>query len=371
MKIATTANYLLLFILIFILVITGCGQNKSLNTDPEMEKTTQKLPTESILDPVITTADTTEGKVITSDDKRVEVTIPTGWLKKSELGTSLLTATDQTRTKYLTIVAVPKTDLASNATLVDFEQANDQQMEKQLEQFKSVRSKPFQIDSRETRLMFYSGMVDQYEIIYWIAVFETENSFYQVVLNATNDLDLSTGETFREIAQSLKILDDSKISLSNGDSSNFVKTVKSEDGRIQINLPRDWRTKNVSIPGADIQAVHADGDETLSIFHEPKGNFDTDTSIYDYYDLIIDQYYNKKEVKNITITKPRQVEINGLSALQFEIHSEINKLKIANSVTLLESSEHFTQIKFWITESLFDDKIALYLKLTQSYVQHY
>jgi len=137
-----------------------------------------------------------------------------------------------------------------------------------------------------------------------------------------------------------------------------------DDKTMEISLPSGWKKSRFNAE-AQIQASMIVEDKHVIVIGENKDSFASDMTLNDYYDLIIEHY--SSSVEKAKISEAKTIKIGELPALQMEIQGEVNKIKVAYLVTIVESPKQFTQILFWTGQQKMDKSRELFKKLVQTY----
>ena len=70
---------------------------------------------------------------------------------------------------------------------------------------------------------------------------------------------------------------------------------------------------------------------------------------------------------NTTQTEPKEIQVNGQPAVQFELSGEIDKIKISYLITLVETDGNFTQLLFWTLQSRMDEKRDMFINASSTF----
>lgn len=153
-------------------------------------------------------------------------------------------------------------------------------------------------------------------------------------------------------------------SLSNS-AKGKTKIVKSTDGFSQITVPESWSETTTLNEAAVIQVANAAAEKYLIVISEPKEDFSENTTVDDYYNIILENF--KTGLENANLHPPVKTTVNGKKALQFEVQGEVNKIKAAYIVTIVETDKNFHQIMSWTLQSRYEKNKAELLDVVSSF----
>jgi hypothetical protein len=123
--------------------------------------------------------------------------------------------------------------------------------------------------------------------------------------------------------------------------------VKSTDGHIQLNIPKNWEN-NVSMnPSAQIYAFSPSKEAYIMIIGIPQLTSFTGKAAQDYYKTIIDAL--KKSILNANVVGPNDIKINGYTATQFEVNYDLQKIKFKYGITFISTDNNFYEVMTWDT----------------------
>ncbi len=137
-----------------------------------------------------------------------------------------------------------------------------------------------------------------------------------------------------------------------------TKTAVSTDGVCQVTLPAGWVTQTDLHDKADLQVANKREELYLIVLSASKLDFE-DMSLEGHSKLtrqgLLDSIQNGR-----IIGEPKNFNINGLSALQYELRGSANDLNVVYLHTTIEGKNHFHQVLAWTLLSEFDkNKAAL------------
>lgn len=136
-------------------------------------------------------------------------------------------------------------------------------------------------------------------------------------------------------------------------------TLVNEEGSLSLSVPKEWAELQLS-PVATIQAGKLESEDYAMVVSEPKDTFSGDFTLKEYYERVTENM--KGTIQNGTFGEPKEVTVNGRQGIQFELQGEIEKIKIAYVITLVETSNSFNQVLFWTLQNRMDEKRATYLE---------
>ncbi|MGF9697243.1 hypothetical protein [Paenibacillus sp. MABNR03] len=350
------------------LVVSGCSSPSSSATSPSAESS--KTPLDSSTETVKAATRSGEEHTLLSDNKEIQVSVPSNWKKYSNKNVEMLfTASDQQENSGLSITRVSKSDLAAGSTLEDAFNIFNDPFSTGLEPGPDTDTYKLNIDSKTASVIESKGSLNGKEVYYLNAALETNNHFYRIFLFHPDGSASEDHDTFVQIAESVKILNDEMTTEDPGRSSIVKKTLTSEDGYIQIRIPSNWSTSLSLVPDADLQASFVNNEDYMAVLHEAKEDVGADITLQDYYDLIMENNVNPEG--NASISERVPVTINGMTGWQVEVRTEVERMKIGYVYTFLESATHFSQVIFWTFESRFDQAKDDYKEYTETYSENH
>jgi hypothetical protein len=130
--------------------------------------------------------------------------------------------------------------------------------------------------------------------------------------------------------------------------------MKSEDGTVQIVLPKGWISAKLDGPGK-IQARCFGKNAFALVVSEAKADFAKVDSIDGYAKLVLDIEAKKTVMPDREVGPPRKLQVNGKDALQYEVRGSLNNIRLIFVKTYIESGSHWNQVSQWTTPSHIDE----------------
>lgn len=345
-----------IFIMIItILVMTGCSVSN--NGDSNSDNT----------------------NFFTSSDGQVQLNPGKGWVEDPTLSKqAILGVSERKKEKYVMVNIVSKSDMADGATLDDYKTLFITNTEATVNDFEESNNKHTTVDSSPAQLFEITGEVQKVKVHYLVALVDKGNSFYQIVTWSTkskfesNKQDLLNAIESFEVLKETQVDSDAAVPSKSTDSEDNIDeqnsettTMTSDDKKMEITIPAYMSEELELSPIADIQASRSLQEEYMMVIRESKEVFAEDTSLRDYYDAILVSM--KENLTNTKQTDPQEIQINGQSALQFELNGEIDKIKISYLITLVETDGNFTQLLFWTLQNRMDDKREMFIQASSTF----
>ncbi len=144
-----------------------------------------------------------------------------------------------------------------------------------------------------------------------------------------------------------------------------VKRVTSSDNQSSISVPENWHEDIALNDQADINVASPQKEQYAIVLTESTNSFSEDMTLDYYFELISENM--KMVVKDSTTTGPKKTQIDNKPAILFEIHGEVEKVKISYLIALVEGQSNYYQIITWTLENKFEDYKDLYLDIINSF----
>lgn len=126
------------------------------------------------------------------------------------------------------------------------------------------------------------------------------------------------------------------------------KIIQSPDGTFQITVPGGWKKDLQLHDDAEIQASHRGTNMFVIVLAEAKEDL-AEIPLEEHSKLT--QKSLLDSLTDVEVMEPTRLNINGLPALQYEIHATKDHLRIIYFHTTVESPTHFYQIVAWTVPS--------------------
>lgn len=126
----------------------------------------------------------------------------------------------------------------------------------------------------------------------------------------------------------------------------------SKDNTLQIAAPSDWSKDSSLHDEADLAISNRLSEKYLLVLSDPKQELDSSFTLQDYADTIAANL--QEAVENVSVDKPNLTVVDNQVAVQFNAKGEVDGIRVAYFVTLVETPTHFHQIMAWTEERSFD-----------------
>ena len=321
----------------------------------------------SILD---TTA--SKEKEIVCDEHNFKVTLPSGWKEVHNLNEAAsIQASNLRKDIHFIVKAESKDNVSDDFTLEDYKQILfENQYPLQIKNIDIGESNEIKINSFPAIQTVISGEVNNFKATYLVTLVESQNYVFQILAWSLKKSFDEHSEELHEITNSIKI-DDTKVTATEkpddneSDASEKVKTLTSTDDICSISVPEIWKEANLGAPSAVLQVAKFDSNLFMLIINEAKDNFSDGTTLQDYYDTVISLVAT--QLINMEIGDPINTEINGMQAIQVDLHGEANKVKLSYLLTCVESEEYFHRVLCWSLQSNYDDNKETFMQIADSF----
>lgn len=155
------------------------------------------------------------------------------------------------------------------------------------------------------------------------------------------------------------------------EKSQAPKDIFATDNSCKITVPGNWQTRTDLQEDAVLQAANTFSEQYVVVITEGKTDFSEDTSLSDYAQLL--KSATKQNVSDITFSEIKNIQINGLPAVQYEGEGTVEKIKIKWLFNLIDSGKKYHQLVLWTLPSkyeknkpIFDDVINSFKDLSGS-----
>lgn len=154
-----------------------------------------------------------------------------------------------------------------------------------------------------------------------------------------------------------------------GSVFNLSQAVYTKDQRLSLNVPSNWRERNLN-DDAILGIADLVGEGYVLVMEEAREDFQDGFTLAEYTQVIL-------SLMKETVTDPqtpgklRHLTINGLAAEQSVLIGEIDDLMITYLITTVESEQHFYQVLSWTLSSRFKNKHKLLRAISKTFVVHH
>jgi hypothetical protein len=128
------------------------------------------------------------------------------------------------------------------------------------------------------------------------------------------------------------------------------RILKSRDKQLRITLPHGWYERDSADPEV-LELHHASADCAMSVLAEGRRELGDDITLEEYGDLTLESLFAGDDIE---VVSQRALKINGLNALQREVHTTIDGLALTYLHTVLENEENFIQIAAWTSTAAYE-----------------
>lgn len=145
-----------------------------------------------------------------------------------------------------------------------------------------------------------------------------------------------------------------------------MEVLKTTSGTHELSVEKGkWSELTQPAPGAILKKYNKTNDQCLLVFEEPKSSFAKDITLKDYSNLLI-QAFNKMHT-NVKADTPKDIEINGKSASQFEISYTIPQGPIKALITVVPDDTNFTRTILFTTDKNFDKSRDSFISIANTF----
>lgn len=133
--------------------------------------------------------------------------------------------------------------------------------------------------------------------------------------------------------------------------SSGPKAVTSADGRIQVVVPKGWKSQRTLHNNADIQVADLLKEGYLIVLSDSK--MDLDNMTFKEHSKLTRETILENLKNGRVSSGPAELEINGRPAVQYEIRGSVDEIKVIYFHTTVDGKEAFHQILAWTLPSKF------------------
>ena len=316
-----------------------------------------------------------EEKTFTSKDGQVQLTLDKVWVEDPALNEqAILAVSERKNEKYAIVNSLLKSNMADGATLDDFKAIFMNNIDLSITNAEESNNKTINVDSTEAQLFEITGEAQKVKVHYLVALLEKGGSFYQIITWSTQSKFEANKEELLQAIESFKVLKETPTTPASTSTSppestdpnnTDVTTMASDDKKAEITIPASMSYELELSPDADIQASRMQQEEYMMVLREGKDTFADNFTLTDYYTAVTDSM--SQALLNATLTEPKEIEVNGQPAVQFELSGEIDKIKISYLITLVETDGNFTQLLFWTLQNRMDEKRDMFINAASTF----
>lgn len=125
------------------------------------------------------------------------------------------------------------------------------------------------------------------------------------------------------------------------------RVVASSDDLVKLKLPGHWTLLTNLNEAAQLQAGNPRKEEYLMVITDSKTDFTG--SLREYSDVIIGRL--KDALQDLSVEGPKEVTLDGLKALEYEVAGVIEGVSVRYIFTIAESESGFHQVIVWTLKS--------------------
>ncbi|MDQ0172796.1 hypothetical protein [Paenibacillus tundrae] len=334
------------------LTLTGCATQAS-TSSPAPVATDTATKTEE------------QNHVLSSAQNEVEITVPLDWNTFPQPGSPiLLSAMEKNGEGILMIQRDNREDRTESSLEEIVENWDDEFSSADGGTYESKRTGSMTIDSAEAYLTEGTMALPVMTGNFLSASLEKENHYYHLYFIRQRELNDNDREFFKQLAQSMRILNDQPAVVETEPTSGSTKVIKSEDGKTSMRIPSDWFSEMKREVDNDLDATSLNGDFMMHLKHL-KSEFDPGTTLDEYFDAYME--YEMEFLRDVTESDRLAIEIDGRPGIQLELHATVDKAKLGYLFTILEYPDHFAVISFATTSDRYDQTKEAYMEYTESY----
>ena len=129
-----------------------------------------------------------------------------------------------------------------------------------------------------------------------------------------------------------------------------ANTIKGKDGTVELKVPDGWKRSDPPANSPDvIQLMGTSAKTDMGVIVQVEDASASTMSLEDYAKAVEKVYQQK--FKDVTVTDPKAVKVQGEDAERFEIKCSINGIKLGYVITALKLDSHFEQVVGWAVQS--------------------
>ena len=140
--------------------------------------------------------------------------------------------------------------------------------------------------------------------------------------------------------------------------------ITSDDNTSQVTVPGTWQKLSNLNDVADLQAGYPRQEQYLIVITESKADM-VDMDLEAYTRIILQKL--TKNVQSPEVSAPRNLIINGRSAIQYEVRGIVKNLKVAYWLTSVDGAKHFHQVLAWTLVSKVEENRPILQGVVESF----
>ncbi|TDL47827.1 pilus assembly protein PilA [Paenibacillus dendritiformis] len=314
-----------------------------------------------------------KGTTFTSLDGNMQLTLPDSWRQDEESSQrARFAAHHESKDRFVIVKRTAKADLKDGTTVDDIvNQTINISDTITMDDMEMLEIRDITVGSDAAKQIEFRGIdknATKEKLRFLITTLEKGDYFYQLLFCAKEYKFDRYKDEFEKGIQSFKAISPSAAQAEAIDPEK-PSVFQSADKRMELTLTSNWMVYPMN-PDAEISAYYPAEKEFVIVIPDAREEMGEIETLEDYYDLVYELNFSEF-MPGGPVEEPRNVEINGLSALQFEIQGVTeDKEKIAILITLIESPQQFTQVIFWTTQSKIEQKRERFIEAVASYKEH-
>jgi hypothetical protein len=131
-------------------------------------------------------------------------------------------------------------------------------------------------------------------------------------------------------------------------------------------LPSGWQVTDLPEAVGTLQAKSVRKGAFVSLISEPKEDLNFKT-IDEYAETILTIEGKQRTIQARTISPAKRLNLNGRSAIQYEVRGILDNIKIVYLKTFVESESRWTQVMAWTSPSHWNEVQDDFRVLNQSF----
>lgn len=149
------------------------------------------------------------------------------------------------------------------------------------------------------------------------------------------------------------------------EKSQTPKDVFATDNSCKITVPGNWQSRTDLQEDAILQVANTFSEQYAVVISESKSDFSEDTTLTDYAGLL--KSATKQNVSDITFSEIKNIQINGLPAVQYEAEGTVDKIKIKWIFNLLDGGKTYHQLVLWTLPSKYEQNKPVFDNVINSF----
>ncbi|HHV59377.1 MAG TPA: hypothetical protein GXX49_03610 [Clostridiaceae bacterium] len=314
--------------------------------------------------------DATE-KTVESEDGRLSLKLPGNWEKsKIKLNPEArLEVSSQNDESHVFVIDESKKAFVESIKLEDYYEILIENFNNELYDCKVSEPTEIIVDGKKSILTEIKGSTGDSRVVYWLLAVDSGDSFTQVTGWTLESRYDQSKEEILDIVKSFrkKVKASSTAETGAKPKESGVMAVKSEDGKMELTVPKHWNSKDEELgKDADIAVTSRSEDKyVIAVYHE-KEQLDDNITLLDYYNLVVGNVL--KTMESYVVSEPMDTEVNGKKAILAGIKGTASKVEIAYWICAVESEKSFAHVSGWTLYSKVEENRDSVLQAMKSLV---